>query len=77
MKLEASSSQSKCKAVRRVDFSLLHFLTWPKPSNTELPSVLLPGTSREDRHLSTHADIAVVWWASFGWSYRGKISNPK
>ena len=43
------------KTVSHIDFPLQYFLTWPEPSYTELPSVLLSGTCREDRHLSTQA----------------------
>lgn len=45
------------KTVSHAEFPLQYFLTWLEPSNTELPSVLPLGASRENRYLSTPAKI--------------------
>lgn len=65
------------KTASHIDFPLQYFLTWPEPSDSELPSVLLSGTCREDRLLNTQAKTAVVWWTALGWSYREAVANPK
>lgn len=59
--------------------SLQYFLTWPEPSNIELPSVCPTLWNIQGRRISehSHTDSAVAWWASLGWRYKGAISNPK